>query len=95
MGSLGASLALWVRGDASLTKLTGTAAEVTGTRWASGYGKTVAAEFGYGLARAGVTAVGGGSAGVSAQAGVAIAKCATEANFKIAMEWSREEQADA
>lgn len=32
---------------------------------------------------------------VSAEAGVVIAKCATEANFKIAMEWSRKEQADA
>lgn len=57
-----------MRGDASLTELTGTAVAVTGTRWASGYGNTVAAEFGYDLARAGVTIVGGGSAGVDESA---------------------------
>jgi DNA processing protein len=56
-----APLALWVRGDASLT-------ELTGTRWASGYGNTVAADFGYDLARAGVTVVGGGSAGIDESA---------------------------
>jgi DNA processing protein len=68
MGSVGAPLTLWVRGDASLTELTGTAVAVTGTRWASGYGNTVAAEFGYDLVHAGVTVVGGGSAGVDESA---------------------------
>lgn len=68
MGSLGAPLALWVRGEASLTELTGTAVTLTGTRMASGYGSTVAADFGYDLARAGVTVVGGGSAGIDESA---------------------------
>ncbi|MEV6444724.1 DNA-processing protein DprA [Amycolatopsis sp. NPDC051716] len=68
MGSLGTPLALWVRGDASLTQLTDTAVALTGTRWATGYGNTVAADFGYDLARAGVTVVGGGSAGVDESA---------------------------
>jgi DNA processing protein len=64
MGSLGAPLALWVRGEASLTELTGTAVTLTGTRMASGYGSTVAADFGYDLARVCVTVVSGGSIGV-------------------------------
>lgn len=64
MGGLGAPLALWVRGEASLTELTGTAVTLTGTRMASGYGTTVAADFGYDLAHAGVTVVSGGSVGV-------------------------------
>jgi DNA processing protein len=68
MGSLGAPLALWVRGDASLSELTGTAVAVTGTRMASGYGSTVAADFSYDLARAGVTVVGGGSTGIDESA---------------------------
>ena len=68
MGSLGAPLALWVRGHASLTELTGTAVAITGTPRASGYGNTVAAEFGYDLAHAGVTVVSGGGAGVDGSA---------------------------
>jgi DNA protecting protein DprA len=68
MGNLGTPLALWVHGGASLTQLTDTAVALTGTRWASGYGNTVAADFSYELARAGVTVVSGGSAGVDESA---------------------------
>lgn len=64
MSSLVAPLALWVRGHASLAKLTSTAITITGTRVASEYGHTVAADFSSNLAHAGVTIVGGGSFGV-------------------------------
>jgi DNA processing protein len=64
MAGVGAPLALWVGGGASLTELVGRAVTITGSRAASGYGTTVAADFGYDLARAGVTVLSGGSLGV-------------------------------
>lgn len=65
---LGAPLALWVRGSASLSELTGTAVTLTGTRAPSQYGSTIAADLAYGLAHAGVTVVSGGAFGVDASA---------------------------
>lgn len=59
-----APLALWVRGSVSLAELTTSAVTVTGSHDASGYGNTVAADFGYELARAGVTVISSGGYGV-------------------------------
>jgi DNA processing protein len=64
LSRLGAPLALWVRGTASLPDLTSPAVTITGARAASAYGTTVATDFGHDLARAGVTVVSGGSLGV-------------------------------
>jgi len=60
----GTPLALWVRGDGVLTKLTSAAVTVTGARASSEYGNTVAGEISYELAQTGVTVVSGGSLGV-------------------------------
>lgn len=60
----GAPLALWVRGNSSLSELVGTAVTVTGTRVSSDYGYTVACDIGLELGRAGVTVVSGGGFGV-------------------------------
>jgi DNA processing protein len=68
LASLGVPLALWVRGSGSLAELTGPAVTVTGARASSVYGNTVAADFGYELARAGVTVVSGGGLGVDQEA---------------------------
>lgn len=51
LSRLGAPLALWVRGTASLPDLTSPAVTVTGARAASAYGNTVAADFGHDLQR--------------------------------------------
>ena len=59
-----APLALWVRGSGSLAELTTSAVTVTGSHDASGYGNTVAADFGYELARTGVTVISSGGYGV-------------------------------
>ncbi|QUF08178.1 DNA-processing protein DprA [Actinosynnema pretiosum subsp. pretiosum] len=61
-------LALWVRGDAPLGALVERAVAVVGSRAASGYGLHVAAEFGAGLARAGVTVVSGAAYGIDGAA---------------------------
>lgn len=61
---LHAPIALWVRGDASLRKLTGDGVTVTGTRAATGYGKTIAAEIGGRIARHNTTVVTGGALGI-------------------------------
>ncbi|WP_433264050.1 DNA-processing protein DprA [Actinosynnema sp. CS-041913] len=61
-------LALWVRGDGDLAKLTERAVAVVGSRSASGYGQHVAAEFGFGLADAGVTVVSGAAYGIDGAA---------------------------
>jgi DNA processing protein len=59
---------LWVRGEASLADLTARSATIEGANAASSYGEHLAAEFGYDLARAGVTTVSGGGYGCSAAA---------------------------
>ena len=59
-----APLALWVRGSGSLAELIAPAVTVTGSRAASGYGNTVAADFGYELARTGATVISSGGYGV-------------------------------
>ncbi|MBP2338521.1 DNA processing protein [Saccharothrix coeruleofusca] len=63
-----APLALWVRGDADLAGLVERAVAVVGSRAASGYGQHVAAEFGFGLAEAGVTVVSGAAYGIDGAA---------------------------
>ncbi|RKT57035.1 DNA-processing protein DprA [Saccharothrix australiensis] len=63
-----APLALWVRGDGSPAALTERAVAVVGSRSASGYGQQVAAEFGFGLALAGVTVVSGAAYGIDGSA---------------------------
>lgn len=65
---LGAPLALWVRGRASLTEITGTAVTVTGTRFTTGYGETIAADLAYDLAQTGVTILTGGALGIDGAA---------------------------
>lgn len=65
---MGTPLALWVCGSASLTEITRTAVTVTGTRAATGYGETVAADLAGHLARSGVTIVSGGALGIDARA---------------------------
>lgn len=59
---------LWVRGDASLADLTARSITVEGAQAATGYGEHLAAEFGYDLARHGVTVASGGGYGCSAAA---------------------------
>ncbi|MEU7477475.1 DNA-processing protein DprA [Lentzea sp. NPDC042327] len=64
----GEPLALWVRGPYDLGEVTEKAVAVVGSRAASGYGEHVAAEFGYGLAQAGVTVVSGAAYGIDGAA---------------------------
>jgi DNA processing protein len=63
-----APLGLWVRGAARLTDVFDRAVSVVGARAATGYGEQVAAEFGYGLAGAGLTVVSGAAYGIDAAA---------------------------
>ncbi|GAA3866668.1 DNA-processing protein DprA [Saccharothrix violaceirubra] len=63
-----APLALWVRGKGNLAESTDRAVAVVGSRSASGYGLHVAAEFGYGLAEAGMTVVSGAAYGIDGAA---------------------------
>lgn len=65
---LGVPLGLWVRGTAPLADLVRIAVTITGSRAASSYGSHVAADYGYGLAHANITVVGGGGYGVEASA---------------------------
>ncbi|HWO58878.1 MAG TPA: DNA-processing protein DprA, partial [Umezawaea sp.] len=59
-----APLALWVRGKANVAELAERAVAVVGSRAASGYGQHVAAEFGHGLAEAGIVVVSGAAYGI-------------------------------
>ncbi|MGN6473674.1 MAG: DNA-processing protein DprA [Mycobacteriales bacterium] len=61
-------LALWVRGTASLGDACRRAVAVVGTRAATDYGASVAAEFGSGLAERGWTVVSGLALGIDAAA---------------------------
>ncbi|WP_199439101.1 DNA-processing protein DprA [Umezawaea beigongshangensis] len=64
----GEPLALWVRGAAACAELAERAVAVVGSRAASGYGQHVAAEFGHGLAAAGLVVVSGAAHGVDGAA---------------------------
>ncbi|HEX3588233.1 MAG TPA: DNA-processing protein DprA, partial [Pseudonocardiaceae bacterium] len=64
----GKPLALWVRGTAQLAAAADRAVAVVGARSATAYGEHVAAEFGHGLAAAGVTVVSGAAYGVDGAA---------------------------
>jgi DNA processing protein len=62
-------LGLWVRGSAHLVDLVDRAeVSVVGARAATGYGEHVAADFGYGLAGAGVTVISGAAYGIDGAA---------------------------
>lgn len=61
-------IALWVRGTASLRTALEKSVSVVGARAASGYGETLAAEFGYGLSDAGFTVVSGAAYGIDGAA---------------------------
>ncbi|RCW39839.1 DNA processing protein [Halopolyspora algeriensis] len=61
-------IALWVRGPASLRAVTEKSVATVGARAASGYGETLAAEFGYGLCGAGFTVVSGAAYGIDGAA---------------------------
>ncbi|MGH3842640.1 MAG: DNA-processing protein DprA [Pseudonocardiaceae bacterium] len=63
-----APMALWVRGVGRLDELAERAVAVVGARAATGYGEHVAAEFGYGLAEAGLTVVSGAAFGIDGAA---------------------------
>jgi len=60
----GQPLAVWVRGTADLSASTDRAVAVVGARAATAYGEHIAAEFGHGLASAGITVVSGAAYGV-------------------------------
>lgn len=64
----GQPIALWVRGSASLAEVAERAVAVVGARSATAYGEHVAAEFGHGLAGAGVTVVSGAAYGIDGAA---------------------------
>lgn len=59
---------LWVQGNLSLTEATESAVALVGARSATGYGEYVAAEFGHGIAAAGVTVVSGAAYGIDGAA---------------------------
>lgn len=61
-------IALWVRGQARLNEALERAVSVIGARVATSYGEHVAAEFGYGLAEAGMTVVSGAAYGIDGAA---------------------------
>lgn len=61
-------LALWARGPLDLAPVGVRSAGLVGSRAASAYGEQVSAEFGYGLAGAGVVIVSGGAYGIDAAA---------------------------
>ncbi|WP_436502067.1 DNA-processing protein DprA [Actinokineospora sp. HUAS TT18] len=64
----GPPVALWVRGSISLDSAVQRSVSVVGARAATGYGEHVAAEFGYGLAEAGVSVVSGAAYGIDGAA---------------------------
>lgn len=61
-------IALWVRGSVSLAAAVENSVSIVGARAASGYGETLAAEFGYGLSEAGFTVVSGAAYGIDGAA---------------------------
>lgn len=61
-------VALWARGSADLRKSCAAAVAVVGARAATGYGETLAAEFGHGLTNAGITVVSGAAYGIDGAA---------------------------
>lgn len=63
-----APVALWVRGGGDLAALTDRSVAVVGSRAATSYGSTVAADFAAGLADAGWQTVSGGAYGIDAAA---------------------------
>ncbi|WP_116048316.1 DNA-processing protein DprA [Amycolatopsis palatopharyngis] len=67
-GGLAPPLALWGRGEGKLDVLTERAVAVVGARAATGYGEYTAAEFGHGLACAGMTVVSGAAYGIDGAA---------------------------
>ncbi|MFC4856409.1 DNA-processing protein DprA [Actinophytocola glycyrrhizae] len=64
----GPPLGLWVRGAVPVANVFDRAVSVVGARAATGYGEHVAAELGYGLARAGMTVVSGAAYGIDGAA---------------------------
>ncbi|HVK24521.1 MAG TPA: DNA-processing protein DprA [Actinokineospora sp.] len=64
----GAPLALWVRGPTEIDAALQRSVSVIGARASTGYGEHVAAEFGYGLAEAGMTVVSGAAYGIDGAA---------------------------
>ncbi|MDR7300712.1 DNA-processing protein DprA [Haloactinomyces albus] len=61
-------IALWARGTASLGEALERSVAIVGARAASGYGETLAAEFGYGLSDAGFTVASGAAYGIDGAA---------------------------
>lgn len=59
-------IGLWVAGSLPLAESAVRSVAVVGARGATSYGEHCASEFGYGLARAGVTVVSGGAFGIDA-----------------------------
>lgn len=64
----GPPLGLWVRGAGAVADLFDRAVSVVGARAATNYGEHVAAEIGYGLAKAGMTVVSGAAYGIDGAA---------------------------
>lgn len=64
----GLPLGLWVRGPIPLDEAVERAVSVVGARAATGYGAEIAAEFGHGLANAGMTVVSGAANGIDGAA---------------------------
>ncbi|MCP3797948.1 DNA-processing protein DprA [Allokutzneria sp. A3M-2-11 16] len=61
-------VALWVRGDPDLARLTEQSVAIVGARAATGYGEHVSAEFAHGLARRGFTVISGAAYGIDGAA---------------------------
>lgn len=66
-GQAAAPFALWIRGRASLARLTEHCVTMIGTRAASTYGRRVATDFARELAQRGYTVVSGGAIGIDKQ----------------------------
>ena len=64
----GLPLGLWVRGPIPVDEAVDRAVSVVGARAATGYGAEIAAEFGHGLANAGMTVVSGAANGIDGAA---------------------------
>lgn len=68
MADMAEPLALWVRGRVLLVAALDAAVAIVGARAASGYGEQLAAEIGYGVAKAGFTVVSGAAYGIDGAA---------------------------
>lgn len=68
VAGLAEPVALWVRGSASPAEALTASVAIVGARAASGYGEHLAAEFGHGLAGAGITVVSGAAYGIDGAA---------------------------